>query len=61
MIRIMLVFLVSGCGLNPQYMEEKRLAEVETYATACEKLSLRRGTLEHADCTMRGYDARHRP
>lgn len=54
---LVLSLLLAGCGLNPEYMAQKRDSELQANAASCEKLGFAKGSKENADCALRMYQA----
>lgn len=58
MVRYALVLVIglTGCGLNPAYMQAKQDDELARHTKSCETLGYSAGSQQARDCALRLYE-----
>ena len=54
---LVIALLLSGCGLNSAYLDQRHDEKISRYSVSCEKLGYAKGSKENADCSVRMFQA----
>ena len=57
---VLVVLLLSGCGLSPEYMAKRQDEQIAKYDATCQKLGFKPDTDEIRDCKLRLYQESNR-